>query len=177
MMVCADTARCNRGETVRLSRPEDSHTLTPCLCIRARGKCKAIDEEWARHYAEALAVAIHICQASDRERLTQMGVPLDAAYSRDRSLIVGPFTPQSDPSLPKQGALTLRINQATHPLGELADCLSMITEAMVFTSGVLSLNSGDFVLIPLGIDEIPFESPARVTLALNGRPLLDELVR
>ena len=53
----------------------------------------------------------------------------------------------------------------------------MITEAMVFTSGVLSLNSGDFVLIPLGIDEIPFESPARVTLALNGRPLLDELVR
>ena len=220
-LVCADTARANRGEPIYLPSSAHSYSLMPTLCVRCRGVCKDVTPAKALEYVDSLGFALHMADESLAAELHRQHFPIDPAYSWDRCIVVTGFTgvvgiaeglqakrplrhenglyadgytvdgecltlnnPPFDPLHPlhlRVGARTLSNlggeGGGTFELLPLRQAMGHIPVSLAAVSGCFSLNTGDFVLLPLRDEAVPLPLDCRVQLSVGGVQLMDEWVR
>ncbi len=220
-LVCADTARANRGEPIYLPCSAHSYSLMPTLCLRCRGVCKDVVPAKALEYVDSLGFALHMADESQAAELHRLHLPIAPAYSWDRCIVVTGFTgmvcrpeglrakrplhrengPYADgytadgecltlnhPPFDPHRPLYLRIGARTLPdldgeggrtfeLPPLRQAMVDIPGCLAAASRCFSLNTGDFVLLPLRDVAVALPLDCRVQLSVGGVQLMDEWVR
>lgn len=220
-LVCADTARANRGEPIYLPCSAHSYSLMPTLCLRCRGVCKDVVPAKALEYVDSLGFALHMADESRADELYGQHLPIAPAYSWDRCIVVTGFTGVAGPAEGLQAKRPLHRENGPYADGYTADgeCLTLnhppfdphrplylrigartlpdldgeggrtfelppLRQAMVDIPGCLaaasrcfSLNTGDFVLLPLRDVAVALPLDCRVQLSVGGVQLMDEWVR
>ncbi|PID90741.1 MAG: hypothetical protein CSA97_01325 [Bacteroidetes bacterium] len=175
-LVCADTARVNRGEPVYLPYPAHAYSLTPCLYIRLRGVCKAVDRQQAERYIDGMGSALHFCDETLLAELRSSGLPWTSALSFDRAIIAGQEGMISPDLLGEAGGFALTMAGVQHPIPEGVLPASLMATISRF-SGLFTFNTGDWLLMPLS-QPVPITAlPARAQLSFRGQLLLDEHIR
>ncbi len=183
-IVLPDTARCNRGEQVYLPHPTRSYSLTPILYLRMKGVCKAVDSQRIPKYLEAWGFALQIVDETVLERSQKLALPWGDAMSADRSLIASPANSQSllglnSTEIPP--ALSWRIVTADSPNTAFVpiSCpdTPYILSELSRVSYAMSLNTGDWVLLPLSGSLRLSSGGNRIQLTFDAQLLLDELIR
>ncbi|PIE83854.1 MAG: hypothetical protein CSA07_05020 [Bacteroidia bacterium] len=175
-LLCADTARVNRGEAVYLAHPEHAYSLTPCLYARLRGVCKSVDGGQAECYVEALGLALHLCDETLRDALRRDGLPWTSAVSFDRAIVAGEPELRLADLPPGPESFALRVG-AEERRGGGEPLAGRLLSTISGFSRVLSFNTGDWLLLPLMPPAGLVSLPARVQLTLGGHLLLDEHIR
>ncbi|KQM08157.1 MAG: hypothetical protein AL399_08910 [Candidatus [Bacteroides] periocalifornicus] len=220
-LVCADTARANRGEPIYLPCSAHSYSLMPTLCLRCRGVCKDVVPAKALEYVDSLGFALHMADESQAAELHRLHLPIAPAYSWDRCIVVTGFTGVAGPAEGLQAKRPLHRENGPYADGYTADgeCLTLnhppfdphrplclrvgggtlsnlagegggtfelpplrqamvdVPEILAGVSGCFSLNTGDFVLLPLRDVAVALPLDCRVQLSVGGVQLMDEWVR
>lgn len=220
-LVCADTARANRGEPIYPPYPSHSYSLMPTLCLRCRGVCKDVVPAKALEYVDSLGFALHMADESRADELYGQHLPIAPAYSWDRCIVVTGFTGVAGPAEGLQAKRPLHRENGPYADGYTADgeCLTLnhppfdphrplclrvgggtlsnlagegggtfelpplrqamvdVPEILAGVSGCFSLNTGDFVLLPLRDVAVALPLDCRVQLSVGGVQLMDEWVR
>lgn len=180
-LVCADTARSNRGEPVFVRYPTHAHCVMPCLYARMLGVCKAVSEPEARAFLDGVGSALHFCDATLLALRRGMGAPLSEAYSFDRSIVAGPLEQMESGHCGRlwedRFSVRLAINGETQAEISLGDVGVRLLRTVASASSVFTINSGDWLLLPLLDREVSLPLPGRLQLYLQGVLHLDEIVR
>lgn len=88
-----DSALTNLGKPFYVPDFANRFEARLSVALRINRIGKTVAKKFAHRYFSHVAPAVTFCAADIRERLVKENLPVDMAYSFDRSLIVGDFIP------------------------------------------------------------------------------------
>ncbi len=110
----------------------------------------AFDHVWG--YAAGIDLTRRDLQAEAKKA----GRPWDMAKGFDASAPIGDLAPASRIGHPAQGRIELAVNGMTRQLGDIADMIWSVPEAIAYLSGLVTLMPGDLIFTgtPAGVAAI-----------------------
>ncbi len=147
------------------------------LVVKICKNGKHVAEKFARKYYEQITVGLDFTARDLQQKQKEKGLPWEIAKAFDDSAVVGQFQPIPEGKAVQDYRFELHKNGAVVQQGHAADMLNSVDKVIAYASTFFSLNTGDLIFTgtPAGVG--PIAVGDRLEGFLEGKPVLDLLVK
>lgn len=126
------------------------------LVVAIGREATGIDAAAALDHVWGYAVGIDLTRRDLQAEAKKLGRPWDMAKGFDASAPIGEIAAASRIGHPAQGRIELGVNGTTRQLGDLAEMIWSVPEAIAFLSGLVTLMPGDLIFTgtPAGVSAV-----------------------
>lgn len=126
------------------------------LVVAIGREATGIDANAALDHVWGYAAGIDLTRRDLQAEAKKAGRPWDMAKGFDASASIGDIAPASRIGHPAQGRIELAVNGNTRQLGDIADMIWSVPEAVAYLSGLVTLMPGDLIFTgtPSGVGAI-----------------------
>jgi fumarylpyruvate hydrolase len=123
------------------------------LVVAIGREATSIDAATALDHVWGYAAGIDLTRRDLQAEAKKAGRPWDMAKGFDASAPIGEIAPASRIGHPANGRIELAVNGTTRQLGDLADMIWSVPEAIAYLSGLVTLMPGDLIFTgtPAGV--------------------------
>jgi fumarylpyruvate hydrolase len=123
------------------------------LVVAIGREATGIDASAALDHVWGYAAGIDLTRRDLQAEAKKLGRPWDMAKGFDASAPIGEIAPASRIGHPAQGRIELAVNGTTRQLGDVADMIWSVPEAIAYLSGLVTLMPGDLIFTgtPAGV--------------------------
>lgn len=151
---------------------EDSCMAQLCLCVRIDRLGRSIAERFAHRYynAQALTLGVHFVARALFEQLQAEKLPIDRAIGFDNAVAIA----EKSAIIEGENLLCeIKHNDQLHTLQVGLEQMQKVIDAEIARISLFyTLRQGDFLLIPLSLEEFRVAIADHLSLALNGETIL-----
>jgi len=126
------------------------------LVVAIGREATGIDASAALDHVWGYAAGIDLTRRDLQAEAKKLGRPWDMAKGFDASAPIGEIAAASRIGHPAQGRIELAVNGMTRQLGDIADMIWSVPEAIAFLSGLVTLMPGDLIFTgtPAGVSAV-----------------------
>ena len=126
------------------------------LVVAIGREATGIDAAVALDHVWGYAAGIDLTRRDLQAEAKKLGRPWDMAKGFDASAPIGEIAAASRIGHPAQGRIELAVNGTTRQLGDIADMIWSVPEAIAYLSGLVTLMPGDLIFTgtPAGVSAV-----------------------
>ena len=145
------------------------------LVVRICRLGRHIEQQFANRYYDAIGLGIDFTARDLQRSLVENGRPWEVCKSFDYSAAVSKFIPREE--LPQDVSFYLDVNGQKRQEGRSADMIFSVDEIIAYVSRFFSLRIGDLIFTGTPVGVGPVKEGDRLTAYLEGRKMMDFLVK